>query len=160
MFKAMVHSCVSCHSLLRLICCHTWLRIKGGASVSIFFFQFSLTVSLCLYCLIHERAGRLWWLREIEFQSAWLITMSNWGERCGMQRGITAAGKLPVCSGDSLSVRDSPPTPNIRFVSSYFHSFAAGRLFCCTWTSLPFPHLSCTALAAPLHLHVSCFQIL
>lgn len=91
----------------------------------------------------------LWWGREIEFQSVWLITVSIWGERFGVQRGIPGAGKLLVCSGDLLSARDSSPTPNIRFVSSYFHSFAAGRLFCGTWTSLPFPRLSCTFVGFP-----------
>lgn len=83
-----------------------------------------------------------------------------------MQRGFSAAGKLPVCSGDSLSGRDSSPTPNIRFVSAYFHSFAAGRLFLLhmDFPALPPSELHC--LAAPLwgfHLHVtgirSYFQI-
>ncbi len=37
MFKAAVHSCVSCHNLLCLTCCSTWRRIKGEAFVTVSF---------------------------------------------------------------------------------------------------------------------------
>lgn len=138
MFKAAVHSC---HSLLCLICCSTWQRVKGEA-LWLFLFVSSLTVSLSLYCLIQERAGWLWWLREIEFQSVWLITVSNRGERCACSEAFLQLGNYLCAPGIRYLLETARRLPISD--SYHFHSFAAGRLFCFTWTSLPFPHLSCT----------------
>lgn len=136
----------------------TWRKIKDEA-----FEFFVLFDCVLVYSLIQKRAGQLWWLKEIEFHSAWLITLSNRGERASVHWRFTAGWKLPVCSGDSLSVGDSSPTLKIRFVSSYFHSFGAGRLFHCTWIYPPFPLLGwtyprlggsvCMCLAYGLQIH-------
>ncbi len=147
MFKAAVHSCVSCHNLLCLTCCSTWRRIKGEAFVTVSFCV--LFDGVLVSVLLDSRAS---WPALIKGDRVPIsVVQLRWEVR--MRRGFSAAGKLPVCSGDSLSVRDSSPTPNIRFVyliliHLLLEGFSASHglpcpspiwaaLFSCTFVGLP-----------------------
>lgn len=119
----------------------------------LFLFVSSLTVSLSPYCLIQERAGRLWWLREIEFQSAWLITMSNWGERCACSEAFLQPGNYLCALGIRYLVETARRLPildsyHLIFIHLLLEGFSASHglpcpspiwaaLFSCTFVGLP-----------------------
>ncbi len=152
MFKAAVHSCVSCHNLLCLTCCSTWRRIKGEAFVTVSFCV--LFDCVLVSVLLDSRAS--WPALMIEGDRVPISVVNyyvqlRWEVR--MRRGFSAAGKLPVCSGDSLSVRDSSRLPisdsyHLIFIYLLLEGFSASHglpcpspiwaaLFSCTFVGLP-----------------------
>lgn len=164
MFKAAVHSCVSCHNLLCLICCSTWRRIKVEAFVTVSFCPLWLCPCLRTACFKSELA-RLWWLREIEFQSAWLITISNGGERCACSEAFLQPGNYLCALGIRYLVETARRLPildsyHLIFIHLLLEGFSASHGLPCPspiWAAL----FSCTFVGLPsaCDWHTSYFQI-